>query len=300
VRIIVTGPSGFIGRGLCRRLLERGHEVIGLSRKSFYPEGAGLGFYRHVPYNMGDVLPLELKTFSPEAIVHLAWDGIPDFSERRCVQNLESQISFFNQIKDLQFLNKVIGAGTCREYGFNQGACFEGDTKNPDDFFSWVKRALSGYISLLCKQKKIEFVWFRIFYVYGPGQRSEALIPMLIRANLSGVQPDIKNPTAANDYVYIDDVVSAFVMAIEGRALSGTFNLGSGVATTTTKIAKIVALTMQNDEQVSAKTVAEVSDFMGNTGMWADISSIADELNWMPQVSLCEGIKQTIGYRAEW
>ena len=52
----------------------------------------------------------DLEAFEPEVLVHLAWDGIPDFSERKCVQNYNSQVSFFRQTQSLSKLKKVIMA----------------------------------------------------------------------------------------------------------------------------------------------------------------------------------------------
>jgi nucleoside-diphosphate-sugar epimerase len=294
MRIIVTGASGFIGQKLCCALLERGHEVVALCRTSISAEATQLGSYWHIPYVMGDFLPIEVTTFSPEALVHLAWDGIPDFSEHKCVDNLESQIRFFKQTENLTRLKKIVGAGTCREYGLKQGVCIENDRIKPDSYFSWAKQALSEYLSISCQQRQVLLVWFRIFYIYGPGQRNESLIPTLIGAYNSKIYPDIKNPAAANDYVYIDDVVSAFVKAIEDQNCHGTFNLGSGITTTVAKIAKIVELMMQKDSQFSDQYTLKTGDGEANTGMWADITLAECQLDWSPQVSLFEGIRRSI------
>lgn len=294
MRIIVTGASGFIGQKLCCVLLERGHEIVALCRTGILVNDDHIGSYRHIPYVMGDLLPLEVKKFSPEALVHLAWDGIPDFSQDKCIDNLESQIRFFKQAEKLTRLKKIVGAGTCREYGFKQGACIESDCIKPDSYFSWAKQALSEFLSIFCQQKQILLVWFRIFYIYGPGQRNESLIPTLIRANNSKQFPDIRNPDAANDYVYIDDVVSAFVKGIEDQDCHGTFNLGSGNLTTVAKIAKIVELMMQNDEQFFDQSSLKMDECETNAGMCANITHAVHQLNWSPQISLFEGIRRSI------
>ncbi|CAN6134449.1 MAG: NAD(P)-dependent oxidoreductase [Sulfuritalea sp.] len=294
MRIIVTGASGFIGQKLCCALLERGHEIVALCRTGILVNADHIRSYRHIPYVIGDLLPLEVEKFSPEALVHLAWDGIPDFSQDKCIDNLESQIRFFKQTEKFTRLKKIVGAGTCREYGFKQGACIESDCIKPDSYFAWAKQALSEFLSIFCQQKQILLVWFRIFYIYGPGQRNESLIPSLIRANNSKQFPDIRNPVAANDYVYIDDVVSAFVKGIEDPDCHGTFNLGSGNLTTVAKIAKIVELMMQNDEQFLDQSSLKMDECETNAGMCADITLASHQLNWSPQISLFEGIRRSI------
>tara|TARA_B100000686_G_scaffold353453_1_gene459148 strand:- start:3135 stop:4031 length:897 start_codon:yes stop_codon:yes gene_type:complete len=294
MKIVVTGASGFIGKKLCYVLLEQGHEVVALCRTRIATKSIQLDSYRHIPYVMGDLLPEEVVAFSPEALVHLAWDGIPDFSERKCVDNLESQIRFLKQTESLNQLTKIVGAGTCREYGVKRGACIENDRIKPNSYFSWTKQALSEYLRISCQQRDVALVWFRIFYVYGPGQRQESLIPNLIRTYKSNLYPEVKSPAAANDYVYIDDVVNAFVKAIDDEDCHGTFNLGSGITTTVAEIVQIVELMMQKESQFSDQHVQNRDERKSNTGMWADITRSAHQLGWSPQINLVEGIKRSI------
>jgi nucleoside-diphosphate-sugar epimerase len=295
MRVAVTGASGFIGKKLCFALLMRGHEVVSLCRNSIATESTELGAYQHIPYMMGEMLPKAVVVFSPEVLVHLAWDGIPDFCEHRCVENLESQVRFIRQLKSLSQMKKVIGAGTCREYGAKHDICFESDRIPSDSYFSWAKQALSEYFRILCREQQIALVWFRIFYVYGPGQRAESLVPTLIRSYRSKIMPEIKNPTAANDYVYIDDVVNAFVKAIENPDSHGIINLGSGVTTTVAKVASIVEQMVQEDSSFADQHTQKIGDGKPNAGMWADIALAASQLAWSPQIDLVEGIKRTIG-----
>ena len=294
MRVLVTGASGFIGQKLCHVLLDRGHKITALCRSSIKAEGIEIGSFQHIPYTMGELLPKDVITFSPEILVHLAWDGIPDFSERKCVDNLESQIKFFKQTEHFNQLKKIIGAGTCLEYGTKQGACIENDFTKPNSYFSWAKKTLSEYLWVLCQKPQIALVWFRIFYIYGPGQRNESLIPTLIKAYRSKLHPEIKNLIAINDYVYIDDVISAFVKAIEDQNCHGTFNLGSGIKTSVAHIAKIVKQIMQEDSEFSDQYISKKYDNESPTGMYADITLSMRQLDWSPQIDLFEGIENTI------
>jgi nucleoside-diphosphate-sugar epimerase len=295
MRILVTGASGFIGRALCVKLLELGHDVIGLCRTSREFKGSQLGSFRYISYKMGDLLPEDVKNFSPEVLVHLAWDGIPDFSNARCFVNVQDQLRFFDHTAELAHLKKVIGAGTCLEYGAYQGACVESDRIEPDSYFSWAKQTLADYFRLVCLQRQMNFVWFRIFYIYGPGQRAESLIPTLIQSFKSKKDPQLKNPYASNDFIYIDDVIRAFVIAIEDTKLNGTFNLGSSTLTSVEEVAKIVAqaVGIQYDftDQIRAIPYPSVS----KASMWADITQPARKLGWTPQIALFDGIKLTCG-----
>jgi nucleoside-diphosphate-sugar epimerase len=243
---------------------------------------------------MGDVLPNEVVNFMPESLIHLAWNGIPDFSDQRCIENLQNQIRFFKETENLTHLKKIIGAGTCREYGSKIGVCFESDRMLPDNYFSWAKLALSEYLWVLCKQRMIAFVWFRIFYVYGPGQRSESLIPSVIRAYDANLIPNIINPDIANDYIYIDDVIDAFIKAVENHDCHGTFNLGTGIATTAARIEKIIEKILVNRAKLTNQPRVLESIFQPNEGMRADIKLSSLKLNWVPKIDITEGINRTI------
>jgi UDP-glucose 4-epimerase len=294
MRIIVTGASGFIGQKICYKLLEYGHDIVALCRSNKLVFSDLMGSFQHIPYEMGEVLPNEVINFLPQAIIHLAWNGIPDFSERKCLENLESQIRFFKQTENLKKLKKIIVAGTCLEYGSKQGLCFENERNQPDNYFSWAKQALSDYLKVLCQQQQIQLVWFRIFYIYGPGQRTESLIPTLVQAYNAKKCPELKNPAAANDYVHIEDVVRAFVIAIRSLNCQGTFNLGSGVTTSTARIANLVKQMVVDGEISLNQYPFKVESGETNLGLKADITHSASQLGWYPQISLEDGIRRTI------
>jgi nucleoside-diphosphate-sugar epimerase len=293
MRVIVTGASGFIGQPLCAKLLEHGHEVVALCRTFRPPESSNLQLFKHIPYVMGDQLPQKAISFTPEVVVNLAWDGIPDFSERKCLDNVESQLQFLKQTEKLTQVKKIVSAGTCREYGAKEGACMEMERVQPDSYFSWAKQTLAEYFRLACQQRQIDLVWLRNFYVYGPGQRTASLIPSLVKAFQARLMPDIKNPSTANDYIYIDDVVSAFVKSVENRDCCGTFNLGSGSTTTVAEIAEIVEKIILKESHFSSD-LCEYKECHGSPlGIWADTSSARDQLGWTPETNLSQGIEYT-------
>jgi nucleoside-diphosphate-sugar epimerase len=294
MRVLVTGATGFLGRALCCKLLERGHELLGLSRTGKLDSSYSQKAMTYVPYIMGEELPLDVIAYAPEVLVHLAWDGIPDFSRQKCVENVESQLKFLKETEKLLGLEKVVGAGTCREYGAKQGACLEGERFPPDSYFSWAKQSLADYFALDCRRREMCFVWFRIYYVYGPGQRAESLIPMLIKAFRENKLPEISNPAAANDYIYVDDVVNAFVKAVEDESCDGVFNLGSGKTASVAEISELVERVIRNSDDFSSQLIKKVASIKPGTGMWADIARSERQLGWAPQVSLIDGINRTV------
>lgn len=81
MRIFVTGATGFVGRAAALTLARRGHEVLALTRDA----AAARAFLPGVALLQGslagaDALLPELARFAPEALLHLAWEGLPDYS----------------------------------------------------------------------------------------------------------------------------------------------------------------------------------------------------------------------------
>jgi dTDP-6-deoxy-L-talose 4-dehydrogenase (NAD+) len=287
MRILLTGATGFIGSKLCATLLKQEHEVIGVSRKA--PSTCeNSNSYRFVPYVMGDVFPKSVVDFSPEVLVHLAWSGIPDFSAEVCVENVKSQLDFMEATKCIPSLKKIVVAGTCREYGSKVGLCRESETLYPDNYFAWAKNALADYFRLVCAEREISLLWFRLFYVYGPGQRVGALIPTLIKAIRNNQPPEILNLMASNDYVYIDDIVEAFIKGIECRQSEGIVNLGSGHTVSVLDVVTLVAELGGALDMVPKNKKGEEA----LQGMVADINKAKSLLDWAPDTSLSEGIKK--------
>lgn len=292
MRVLVTGATGFIGMRLCKALVDRGHEVMGTSRNPSVDRDQMVGI-THTTYLMGKTLPESVVSFSPEVLAHLSWSGIPDFSARTCAANVADQVHFLDETKKLTQLTKVLVAGSCAEYGAQKGLCQEADRNPPDSYFSWAKQSLYDYFRLSCQKRELLLLWLRVFYVYGPGQRSAALIPTLLKAFRSGQRPDIRNPTAANDFIFVDDVVDAFILGIEQRAATGVLNIGSGRQSTVLEVSQI-AENLINKVTTYSEGFSEGHREVEAAVMVADISQAKSVLGWEPKVRLPEGIARTV------
>ncbi|NQT26137.1 NAD(P)-dependent oxidoreductase, partial [candidate division KSB1 bacterium] len=234
-----------------------------------------------------------IQKFNPEVCIHLAWKGIPDYSADISKSNLDNSINFLNFIVRETDCRKVIISGSCFEYGKTKGACKESDTVQTTSFFAWAKQSIYHYASLLCEQAAINLIWFRIFYVYGPGQRAGSLIPGIINKFNKGKHPDIMKPHNKNDFVYVEDVARAFQIAATNKIPSGIYNLGSGISTSVYEVCKTAELLITGQATMSeqlrdAYKEQKVTDF------WADISKTTQTLGWMVSTSLEEGIKNHI------
>ena len=295
MRILITGATGFVGRHVVKVLQNHGYELTLFVRNiggTSSLKNLDTVFIKGEADNL-DAVKTPIQKFNPEVCIHLAWEGIPDFSAKKSKLNLDNSIDFLNFIAKETNCRKIIISGSCFEYGKTEGACKESDNVQTTSFFAWAKQSIYNYTSLLCEQAAIDLIWFRIFYVYGPGQRVGSLIPAIINTFNKRKRPDIMSPQNKNDFVYIEDVARAFQIAAINKISSGIYNLGSGVSTSVYEVCKtaerlITGQTFMSEQLRNTNKKREITDF------WADTGKTKQALDWKVSTPLEEGIKNHI------
>ena len=285
MRILLTGGSGFLGTHLLP-LLE-GHQLMLLGRREVdFP-------YPNLTYLWCDLSDAEtwegqVRDFSPDAGIHLAWTGLPDYSFPRCLENFNSSI---NLIKTLASAGckTIFVAGTCWEYGDISGQVREIDIPGPMTLYPSFKTGLRLISESIATEHEANLIWGRVFFVYGPGQRETSIIPACYRAIKNREVPEVRNPGAINDFVHIGDVVGAINALVETPGVSGVFNLGSGIPGKVSEVCRYVA------QKLNAESILpDWKEQVQQTGFWADTSLIKKKTGWEPKFSLKEGIERTI------
>jgi UDP-glucose 4-epimerase len=106
--------------------------------------------------------------------------------------------------------------------------------------------------------------------------------------------PEIHSPYNCNDFIYIQDVVNAFEIAIKASFESGIYNLANGYSTSVYEICKIIENSLKGSINISEKlkenNQTEKKDF------WGNISKLEKELNWSPKFSIENGVLDTIKF----
>ncbi len=281
MRVLVTGGRGFLGRSLMPLLA--GHDVMSIVRSG----GSDPSGIRTV---VGDLSQngcwqQEIREFAPEWCIHLAWNGLPDYSLSCCRTNLDANVGLLETLASAG-VRRLVVAGSCWEYGQAQGAVREDMPAINCGVFASAKHAIRAMVDGVSRDAGFDYRWARIFFVYGPGQRDAALIPHL-RSSLSrGSAPSLRAPEAMNDFIHVDDVARGLLMLAECDAPSGIFNLGSGRPTSAGEIANQVASHYGQPPLVP--------DRDGRTGLWADLSRTTAATGWRPDIDLADGIKMTL------
>jgi UDP-glucose 4-epimerase len=295
VQILITGATGFIGRHVAKQLQGQGHALALFAKDADHALDLQHSDTVLIQGELGELEPVRhsIHTFNPEVCIHLAWEGIPDFSPHMSKLNLSLSTALLDFVLDNTQCRKVIVAGSCWEYGKQQGACKESDAVKLTSYFTWAKHALNAYLSVKCAEKGALLNWLRLFYVYGPGQRGGSLLPTLIETISQSKVPPIKAPMNKNDFLYVEDVARAFQVAAMKDIPSGVYNLGSGSSTSVYSVCKTAERLITGQSSISEhlKNASEehrVSDF------WADTGKTSKALGWSASTPLEEGIEKHI------
>jgi UDP-glucose 4-epimerase len=130
--------------------------------------------------------------------------------------------------------------------------------------------------------------------VYGPSETVPRAIPNFIRAALSGESPTIDGDGMDEyDYVHVADVAEATVSALEHKA-DGTYNVGTGIGTTTLDLAKLV-ITLTGASGTPVLRPALLSDHV-RTRLLCDTERARAALGFAARHALADGIKEEAGW----
>lgn len=231
MRVMVTGATGFVGRHVVNELLARGHTVVAIARD--IKRAREMPWFDRVGFIQCDLhesfQPLLQPECLPDAIVHLAWPGLPNYRDFFHIsKNLPADLVFLEAAVKSGVPHLLI-AGTCLEYGMQYGPLSEEMETRPTTPYGFAKDALRKALQLLQKESPFALQWMRLFYVYGEGQNRNSLLAQLDCA-IDERQP-VFNMSAGDqlrDYLPIQEVAEKFVLALESPQMDGIVNCCSG------------------------------------------------------------------------
>ncbi len=283
MRIFVTGGTGFIGRHLLDKF--ECHDLLCLTRSP--SQTLNRERVRWINADLHDFsrVSFELKEFEPDVAIHLAWQGLPDYSDAVCDANIQISLSFLRALANTN-VKRIVVAGSCFEYGSLAGEMFETSKVEANSRFAEAKLHIFDEFNHVSKTKNIELVWSRIFYSFGPGQRSSSLIPTTCRALFAGEIPNIKVPGASHDFVFIDDVATALFRLTISDSVSGIFNIGSGRTYSVAELVNMIARNCNLDFRINNGEVSQ--------GTWASLLKIKRYTGWEPKYTLQQGVAETL------
>ena len=299
-RTLVTGGSGFVGANLTRRLLSEGHEVHLLLRPG-YTRWRLQEIEEEVRIHLGDLRDREEVTrlfeqAGPEWVFHLAtygayvWqDDVHDMVET----NIKGTINLVRAGLEAG-VQVIVNTGSSSEYGLKDHAPSEDELLIPNSHYAWTKAAATHFCTYLARCESIPIPTLRLYSVYGPYEEPSRLIPTLIAKGLEGTLPPLVNPDIGRDFVFVEDVCEAYLLAAQQRPRDpgAVYNVGTGKQTTISQLVEI-AIEMMGIKEEPAW--GSMSARHWDTSTWCgDCRKIQRELGWHPRHALADGLRKTL------
>ena len=291
MKVFITGGTGFIGTHLIKKIQDKNHDILLLTLEGEKPPETLPTDIKTIEGNLSNIDKWRnrLEKFQPETTIHMAWEGLPNYDYKTSVRNLEYGINLVTMLSKIG-CKSIICTGSCWEYGKKHGKISENETPISTNPFTAAKNAFNIIGNEIARENNMNFIWARLFYVYGPGQRPYSLIPHIINSIKNGKKPDIKTPDAKNDFVYVEDVARALSMILEKSKKSANYNIGSGYSTSVKDVVEIVCEKYDFDWEIALDHQVNKS----SVDFWADISKIKKETGWNPRIDISDGIEKTI------
>lgn len=283
MRIFVTGGTGIVGRALVPLLRDRGHQVLVLTRGQVESGDTGTV---HGDLSDRDGVAAVLRRFAPDAAVHLGWEGLPDYSLPQTLRNLDYSLGFLSAAAAAG-CQTIVSTGSCWEYSARIGRLDEDSPLAGAQPFHAAKNALRFLGEGIAAAQGARFYWMRLFFVYGPGQRPNSLVPQLVAAAREGRPPQLRAPGNRHDFVFVGDVAAAISAVIEQRPAEAVYNVGSGKPTAVSDVIAAV-------DQLLGRPPAAASSAVPEQDFWADISRLHAATGWRPAYNLEAGLRETI------
>ena len=296
--ILVTGAAGFIGAAVAKKLLDEGNKVVTIDTLSTGFKSAiltGVDFYQGDCQDKNVVK--ELEKYSFKAIFHIAGQSSGEISFDDPVYDLQTNAQSTLLLLKLALktgCKKFIYASTMSVYGDKPDVPVKEDTILAAKSFYGVGKIASEHYLRIYAEYGINSTALRLFNVYGPGQNMENLrqgmVSIFLAQAISDKQIHVKgSKDRYRDFVYIDDVVNAFISAYN-RKLTGfnKCNISTGVKTKIESLIETMVGKLPYEVNVVYKGGTPGDQF----GITGHIKEAKRLLGWTPKITLDEGLSK--------
>lgn len=198
MNILVTGANGYLGQGIVKNILDRGHNVIATDfSTSFVDERA-----KKLPCNLFEVENSFEYFEKPDVLLHLAWrDGFIHYSDSH-IYDLPKHYSFIKNMINTG-IKKVVVMGSMHEIGFFEGSINELTPCHPITPYGISKNALRELTLMLTRQNNIKFQWLRGYYIVGNKKNGNSIFSKIVDAVEKG-KKEFPFTLGQNQYDFID------------------------------------------------------------------------------------------------
>lgn len=288
-RVVVTGAAGFAGYSLTMELLKRGFEVYAVLR----PYSEHNKRFSEVNANFH---PIELDSSDfdriPEHIdercgvfYHLAWFGGRDDFETQNA-NIDYTLKALEAAK-VSGCKRFVCTGSQAEYGLCTRVISESLMPNPINAYGSAKTATMYLTKRRAEQLGIEWIWGRIFSLYGDYEPSGRMLPDLLKKLVKNEDVGLSSCEQNWDYLHVLDAARAIADIGEKGKSGEIYNIANGDYKPLKQFVECAKKTLDSRSKVVYGDRA--NPFVS---LQPDVSKIVKDTGWKPDISFIEGVRR--------
>lgn len=298
-KILITGASGFVGSRLTTKLVDLNFDVHALVRHSsnlwrlnnlrekISLHNADLSAQKQV----SDVI----QRINPDVVFHFAcYGGFPNEADEERIMTVNTLGTYYLlQACSKTGTKKFFHIGSSSEYGIKSYPMSEDDLERPVNIYGISKLATSNIVRLYAESGKLPSTILRIFSPYGIYDDARRLIPTVINACLLNKELRLGSGKQVRDFIFIEDLIDAFILALERAPLNGEIiNLGFGEQHTVKEVVNII---LKECKYPIMPVWSAFADRKNEPQIWYSNNTLAKKiLGWQPKIALHDGLSATI------
>jgi nucleoside-diphosphate-sugar epimerase len=291
-RVLVTGPSGFIGTHCLRRLASEECEVHAVNRSGRGEPTASVTWHAADLREVAGVPPL-LAKIRPTHLLHGAWIATPRLygHSPENVTWLKSTIALADAF-GAHGGARFVGIGSSAEYDPGERPCVEDETPiRPATIYGKCKAASWLAVQASAQRHGFAAAWGRLFLPYGPGDPAARLIPSVLAALRAGQPVQATHGKQQRDFIYALDAADLLIRLLLSEE-AGAFNIGTGRATTVRSVVEYLA---SRCGRPGLPQFGAIAPAPGEPAVLvADMSKVRDRLSWSPQTEIHQGLDRIL------
>ncbi|HJH26327.1 MAG TPA: hypothetical protein C5S37_06010 [Methanophagales archaeon] len=283
-RILVTGSSGFVGKNLVEELKRQDAEVLTLADH----DGRRIDIR-----DQQRVMRIINKIRNIDIVYHLAAITSVPFSFENPRETYDVNVlGTLNILELCRSCNadKIVFASS---YVYGQPQYLPIDEEHPlQPTNPYARSKILG--EELCRAYNTDFgvkcIILRPFNIYGVGQNKNFLIPSII-AQLRYEKIELKDPEPKRDFIYISDIIEAYINAVEFKGDFEVFNIGYGKSYSVKEIIDKIVYLYGKDVKVKYSGERRKNEIMDTI---ANIKKAKEKLGWKPRVEIDKGLSNIL------
>ena len=224
MKILVTGANGYLGQGIVKSILDKGHNVIAADFKTNQIDDRA----EKVECDLFEIEnPFEYFG-KPDVLLHLAWrDGFVHFSNAH-IDDLPKHFAFIKNMAEAG-IKQIAALGTMHEIGFFEGSINENTPCHPITPYGIGKNALRDLTQMVCKQNNVTFQWLRGYYIVGNSKFGNSIFSKITAAAEEG-KKEFPFTMGQNQYDFCDypDFCNQVATTVCQNEINGIINICSG------------------------------------------------------------------------